>query len=181
MDSDDPSLAEVLERLEDVRKGSTLVSWLKWSQCCTVMFCVVRVETWELLNVLLFFVDVFLLASSATEASHLWPLSALQPATASRCGNARSACTYWPDYTRAEGALCCVWIRCILVESLFLLSTHNVLSHWSMGHQMRWHRRKRRRKKWERYICVLMAVLRIFIVYWSNCFSLCFLTLLMHW
>lgn len=26
MDSDDPSLAEVLERLEDVRKGSTLVS-----------------------------------------------------------------------------------------------------------------------------------------------------------
>lgn len=28
VDSDDPSLAEVLERLEDVRKGSTLVSWL---------------------------------------------------------------------------------------------------------------------------------------------------------
>ena len=26
VDSDDPSLAEVLERLEDVRKGSTLVS-----------------------------------------------------------------------------------------------------------------------------------------------------------
>lgn len=29
VDSDDPSLAEVLERLEDVRKGSTLVSWLQ--------------------------------------------------------------------------------------------------------------------------------------------------------
>lgn len=26
MDSDDPSLAQVLERLEDVRKGSTLVT-----------------------------------------------------------------------------------------------------------------------------------------------------------
>lgn len=32
VDSDDPSLAEVLERLEDVRKGSTLVSWLMWIQ-----------------------------------------------------------------------------------------------------------------------------------------------------
>lgn len=32
VDSDDPSLAEVLERLEDVRKGSTLVSWLMWLQ-----------------------------------------------------------------------------------------------------------------------------------------------------
>lgn len=30
VDSDDPSLAEVLERLEDVRKGSTLVRWLIW-------------------------------------------------------------------------------------------------------------------------------------------------------
>lgn len=41
VDSDDPSLAEVLERLEDVRKGSTLVSWLM-----SHMFSAITVEAW---------------------------------------------------------------------------------------------------------------------------------------
>lgn len=34
VDSDDPSLAQVLERLEDVRKGSTLVSGPTGPTCC---------------------------------------------------------------------------------------------------------------------------------------------------
>lgn len=42
-------------------------------------------------------------ASPAAEAPHLWFMSTLQPASTSRCGNARSASPRWTDYSRAKG------------------------------------------------------------------------------
>lgn len=45
VDSDDPSLAEVLERLEDVRKGSTLVSWPMWIQLHRGLYKIIMSHT----------------------------------------------------------------------------------------------------------------------------------------
>lgn len=85
VDSDDPSLAEVLERLEDVRKGSTLVSWLQLHrEACSKMvmshmFNTITVGACKDCSVGGLVVFVFMLhltdfspaASSAVEAPHL--------------------------------------------------------------------------------------------------------------
>lgn len=127
VDSDDPSLAEVLERLEDVRKGSTLVSRSGHSASPWTGHRPGVHRQADRLSQITFFVPlVGPAASPATEAPHLWFMSTLQPASTSGCGNARSAAPCRADYSRAKGtdggkiSLCELTMQCFCTQSVLI-------------------------------------------------------------
>lgn len=92
-----------------------------------------------------FFRLCFLLAApSAVEAPHLWPLSALQPATASRCWNARPASACWPNHPREKGTY--LQQNKTKKKMFFIVFFHSYWFHHVTAWPTRWGDVRRRRR-----------------------------------
>lgn len=86
MDSDDPSLAQVLERLEDVRKGSTLVGILLLLILLLVLPLCVTEEHLADLCPLSEDLQLTILVSLVDVETSAWMLTGTQRSGFTRCG-----------------------------------------------------------------------------------------------